>query len=168
MRYIKTEKVNPISNDFTILYDDREKNPWTFLEDNWPMKRKRLKVGDYTIQGLEDKIAIEKKSGLQEILTDLSGKKRKPFERFLKRLSDWPVKSIIVEEPLSSNTLYSALTILRKKSKGRSKLTASTVYHWVAVISSKYNIPIIFTDKYILKHVVAETMKIAYQKAQTL
>lgn len=168
MRYIKSKKVKPVSNDFTVYFDDRERDPWLFISDYWTLERKRLKVGDYTIQGLENKFTLEKKSGLLEILTNLSAPNRKRFERFLEKLSTYPVKCIIVEEPLTNSGIYSALKILHKKSKGKSRLTASTIYYWTAAISVKYNIPIIFVDKPTLKHIVVEVIKAAYRKAQEL
>lgn len=165
MRYIKKPKTKTPKSPLTILYDDREKAPWTFISDYWPMERKRLKVGDYIIKGFEDKFTLEKKSGILEILTDLSAPSRARFERFLEKLSAYPIKCIIVEETLSKSTIDRALKILYKKSRGKSKLTASTIYYWTAAITTKYNIPIIFVDKHTMKQVVVEVIKAAYQKA---
>lgn len=138
MRYKKKPK--PSDNNFTIVFDDREHKPWLFLKQRWPMVRKRLKVGDYSIEGFEDKIAIEKKSGLAELLSDLTAKNRSRFERFLKKLSKVPIRAIIVDDEISN--LQRAVALLRKKSK--TQLTEQTVYYWLAVIICKYNIPIIF------------------------
>lgn len=41
-----------------ILVDVYEKQPWKFERT----KRKRLKVGDYSLQGFESRIAVERKS----------------------------------------------------------------------------------------------------------
>ena len=74
MRYLKAKK---IPKQFTVLMDDREKKAWDLP---YKVERKRLKTGDYTVKGFEDKIAIEKKSGLVELLNDLTAKYR-PIER---------------------------------------------------------------------------------------
>ena len=40
MRYKKKPKKSDTTN-MTIIYDDREKKPWKFIEGHWPMKKKR-------------------------------------------------------------------------------------------------------------------------------
>jgi ERCC4-type nuclease len=167
MRY-KTKLRKPVLNDFTILYDDREKKHWSFLSEKWMMERTRLKVGDYTIKDFEDKIAIEKKSGIAELITDLSAANRKTFERFLKKLSVYPVKCIIVEQPLTNPGIYSTINILNKKSKGKLRLNAFTIFYWTAVILIEYNIPIIFTDVTSSRQIIPVIFEAAYQKALKL
>ena len=165
MRYLKKPKTKTPKSGPTILFDDREHNPWTFISDYWPMERKRLKVGDYTIKGFENRFTLEKKSGLLEILTDLSAPNRKRFERFLEKPSAYPIKCMVVEDPLTNALIYSTLTTLRKKSRGKSRLIASTIYHWTAVITTKYNIPLLFMDKSVVKQTIPIILKMAYQKA---
>lgn len=167
MRYKKKEKVI-LANDFTLLQDDREKRPWTFLSEIWPMETKRLWIGDYTIKGFEDKIAIEKKSGIKELLTNLNGVNRKTFKYFLEKLSTIPIKCIIVEEPLNSSQVYSVVKLLQKKSKNHSKLTADTIFYWTAYITIKYNIPMIYADKYTVKRILPNIIKTAYQKVSEI
>jgi len=142
MRYKKKPKLKPVE-PMVILYDDREKRYWMFLQQYWPMRKQRLKVGDYTIQGLEDQVAIEKKSSLEELLNDLTMKYRPTFVRFLTKLSKVPVKAIVVEDSLSN--VAKALEKVRRKSGGRSRLTPETIYYWLAQITIKYKIPVIFT-----------------------
>ncbi len=85
----------------TIIYDDRENKGWnetTFPRRSFTLARKRLSTGDYTIKGLEQVVAIERKSGWDEILTNLSTKRN--YNRFadeLKRMTKYPVRLLIVE-----------------------------------------------------------------------
>lgn len=163
-RYKKKPK--PLSNDITIVYDTREQKPWLFLSKRWPMKRKHLKVGDYSVEGFEDKIAIEKKSGINELLSNLTGKERPRFERFLKRMSKYPIKAIIVEEPFTYSAVSTRVYILRKKSNSR--LTEFTVFFWVSKIITKYNIPVIFIDKRSSEVFVPSLIERAIEKAKEL
>lgn len=85
----------PLLCDFTILVDTREQSPWSFTEIRGrsdqkyrplivPVKLAGLPTGDYSIEGLADGIAIERKS-----LTDLFGTilgDRERFERELERM----------------------------------------------------------------------------------
>ena len=139
MRYKKKPKPVPASSP-VILYDDREKNYWVLP---WEMKKKRLKVGDYTFEGYEDRVAIEKKSGIAELFKNLTAKERPRFVRMLKRLSKYEYKCIVVEDNL--NNVYPIWHTIRKKAPNM-KLDPRAIYYWTARIVFDYKIPIIFTN----------------------
>lgn len=95
-----------IAAPFVIAIDNKEQRPWSFAGicsgDGAasrtilvPTQVKSLGTGDYSIVGLEDEIAIERKS-----LTDLYatlGAGRSRFIRELERLDRFKVAMIIVE-----------------------------------------------------------------------
>ena len=119
-----TTAVMPIVVPFTVLIDDREGAPYAFTglhadasDDRGPLyvpKRfARLKTGDYTIEGLEDLVAIERKS-LEDLFGTL-GQRREQFEAEHQRMaeilaaggevvvvieSDW--RTILLEPPEDS------------------------------------------------------------------
>ena len=147
-RFIKSKKKKSrrITKSPVILYDDREKHPWTFLQAtgyDWTMERTRLKTGDYTFKGFEKKVSIEKKSGLSELFADLTAKNRPVFKEFLRRLSEFQIKAIIVEDDLSN--VRKCVTMLKSKSHGKLRMTEATIYYWVSIITVDYRIPVIFT-----------------------
>lgn len=162
MRYLKKKK---IPKQFTVLWDKREKRPWQLP---YKMEKAHLKTGDYTIKGFEDMVAIEKKSGLIELLNDLTAKYRPTFERFLKRLSKYPVKCIIVEDTLSELSISRALVHVKKKSGGRARLTSKTIYYWTAEIAAKYGIPIVFVGKASKAYILPEIFRAAFEKANEI
>ena len=162
MRYLKTKKV---FGGFTVLYDDREKKTWDLP---YKIEKRRLTTGDYTIKGFEKVIAIEKKSGLIELLNDLANGYRPTFERFLKRLSKYPIKCIVVEDALNNVTIGRALMYIGKKSRGKSRLTAKTINYWTSQISIKYNIPIIFVDKWAMMDLLPEVFRAAFERANEI
>jgi ERCC4-type nuclease len=141
MRYKRKPK---LKTNIVVVYDDREKHPWQFLSKRWPMKKKRLKVGDYSVSGYEDKIAIEKKSGFNELFSNLTGKERARFERFLLRLSAYPLKCIVVEQPFTNSILTRISAILQKRTPTR--LTPRTIHYWTSKIVA-LGIPILYVDK---------------------
>ncbi len=124
----------------TILYDDRERKPWKIYSLMFKFKRTRLKCGDYTIEGFEDIVAIEKKSGILELISNLSGKDRPRFKRFLEKLSKYPIKCIVIEDSLSH--IEAAF-----RSCPRTHLTPASIYYWLSVITIHYQIPILFVGK---------------------
>lgn len=162
MRYLKNKKV---PKQFTVLYDKQEKRPWVLP---YKMERVNLKTGDYTFKGFEKIVAIEKKSGLVELLNDLANGYRPTFERFLKRLSEYPVKVIVVEDTLSELSISRALIHIRKKSRGRARLTARSIYYWTADIAAKYGIPIVFVGKRAKMNLLPEIFRAAFEKANEL
>ena len=159
VRYIK----QPSDTRFTIVQDDREKQPWIF---SIPTKIKRLKVGDYTIQGYESIITIEKKSGIGELLNDLAVSYRPTFKRFLAKMQAHPVRVIVVQEELTEYNVKRALKVVVSKSRGRCRLTEQTIYHWVSEITMTYGIPILFLDWRVKDTMLPQLFQAAYKKAQ--
>lgn len=54
-----------------ILADTREKTPWDFSFFNAKQKFTYVKAGDYTIEGLEDIIMIERKKTVFELINNI-------------------------------------------------------------------------------------------------
>lgn len=79
--------------DLTCVIDTREQAPL----DLWPMQVERagLSTGDYSLKGLEDAIAIERKS-LPDLIACV-GVERERFDRELKRLQAYDVRAVVVE-----------------------------------------------------------------------
>lgn len=82
----------------TAIIDTREQHPLELrLHTGEMLKSQRtgLVTGDYSVLGLENEIAIERKS-----LADLYGcvaKERERFEKELKRMLAHPVRAVVVE-----------------------------------------------------------------------
>lgn len=79
--------------DLTIVIDSREQNPWTF--DEMKTELGTLSVGDYSVRGMEQTIAIERKS-LPDFVSCCGGE-RDRFQRELDRLRGWPISAVIIE-----------------------------------------------------------------------
>ncbi len=78
-----------------IVVDDREKRPLHFPPE-FPTEERRLDAGDYTVKGLEDLIAIERKS-LADLLHSISHD-RERFVRELRKLRSYQFSAIVVED----------------------------------------------------------------------
>lgn len=75
-----------------IVIDTREQTPWEF---DHPTVAGTLQAGDYSLQTLEDIIAIERKS-LPDLL-GVIGQGRERFEREIQRLQGYQCRAIIIE-----------------------------------------------------------------------
>lgn len=93
---------------FTVLIDNREQLPYTFDslppkaawrgEIEVPTERCYLVTGDYTISGLEDRFALERKS-LSDLYATI-GQHRERFEAEIQRLQDYQFAAVIIEATL--------------------------------------------------------------------
>lgn len=141
MSYLrKNKKVVNLGRPVTVLYDDREKKPWKIQSPDFTLSKCRLKCGDYTINGYSHIVAIEKKSGLKEFITNLGKKDRIRFERSLERLAEYPIKAIIIEACLD-HRLFSTLSSIP------TRLGPSSVYYWLNKIIVHYGIPVLFIGR---------------------
>lgn len=84
----------------TIVIDTREppETAWTF--GDLPVVRRKLEAGDYSIEGFENEVAIERKTSADLVSTLTFGRSR--FERELDLLRLYPRAVIFVEGDLES------------------------------------------------------------------
>jgi ERCC4-type nuclease len=92
----------PNINSFTIIRDTREKQGYTFEASNTKyhackgMICRKLDTGDYSIEGLEDKICIERKASVVELANNV-GISRRRFMAEIERMKEFPHKFLILE-----------------------------------------------------------------------
>jgi hypothetical protein len=81
-----------------ILRDTREKKgwDWTFGYENVEIVDQGIPTGDYTIEGYEELICVERKSSTSELALNL-GKHRKRFENELERLTSFRFRWVLCE-----------------------------------------------------------------------
>lgn len=126
----------------TLIFDKQEKKPWK--PKFFKATREHLPTGDYTFTGFEKIISIERKDSLKELLTNLSGRDRKRFYNEIDRLTEFPVRCIIVEDDLRN--LKKALREM-KQHMPNMKMSEETIYCWLCRMIFEYNIPVLFVGK---------------------
>lgn len=103
-----------------VIRDTREKDGqgWVFSPETKKTGRMQiagtettcLETGDYSIKGLEDTFAIERKQGFNELYTNLTNAEDKDrFYAEMERLSIFKYKYLIVETSLTSDMMGLAL-----------------------------------------------------------
>jgi len=78
-----------------VIADTREQNPWTFEDLGVHVTRATLHTGDYSLPGLEHRVAIERKSADDFVGTVL--RERARFYQELERLRAFEFRAVIVE-----------------------------------------------------------------------
>lgn len=122
---------------FTIIIDTREQLPLDFeiigvnKKIAIPQKFKGLESGDYSIEGMEDSIAIERKS-LEDLYSTL-GQDRDRFKREIIRLNEMDFSAVVIEA-----TLQNIYDPLECRYKWRSKLSPQSVLGTIADWKIRY------------------------------
>tara|TARA_Y100000310_G_scaffold253648_1_gene260540 strand:+ start:735 stop:1175 length:441 start_codon:yes stop_codon:yes gene_type:complete len=122
-----------------IIIDSREQKPlWKKSTKTTQFEMKGLFIGDYSIKGYEDKIAIERKSP-----TDLFGTLGRGHKRFKKELEKslkYKYFGIYIETSFGN--------ILNKnfKHSHKSKMKGFVIIKILETIKLKYNIDVVFCN----------------------
>lgn len=82
-----------------MIVDTREQKPWQFPSDEFNVVRRGLIAGDYSIAGMENKVAIERKS-IGDLVNTVIGQWLR-FRKELNRLSGYEFAAIVVEADVS-------------------------------------------------------------------
>lgn len=116
-----------------IIIDTRERTPFSF--PGYRVKRSGLSVGDYSVQGHEDRLAIERKSGPDLINTLLVNKER--FEKELERGQEFEMLAIVVECSMASLLL---------SMRGKTSVPLRVILSRLGIVCSKHRVPFFFCD----------------------
>lgn len=96
----------PKAPAYTVIKDTREQDGYTFERFSGRyhqcdgMVVRKLDTGDYSLEGLEDKICIERKARVSELAINL-GKDKRRFMAEIVRMKDFPFKFLILEFTLA-------------------------------------------------------------------
>ncbi len=129
----------------TVLIDTREQRPFSLvqLHPNWIGKLKfaTLKTGDYSIEGMENLLALERKSMIDAIQSTMAGRAR--FMRSCKRLAVFRWKAILIEATYEEMKSF-------YRSQDDDLLTEAhpnAVCGTYDAIEAKFGIPILYTSR---------------------
>ena len=124
-----------------ILVDTREKVPFEFLNvRNWieKTKKKKLDVGDYSIEGMEDQIALERKT-LTDLITTLM-QHRKRFFKLCEKLTKYRWRALLIEATYEDvKSPYDDLNTIAHPNAVSGSLDA---------LEARFGIPVIYTSFY--------------------
>jgi ERCC4-type nuclease len=117
----------------TIIVDNREQLPYPFNGYECEVKQGTLYTSDYSIEGLEEYIAIEVKHSLSDLICCMTSD-RERFKHNLLRMQGVKVKAVIIEANLSDII----------KHNYRSKIHPNSVIGSISSWTIRYGVPFIF------------------------
>ncbi|NCD22612.1 MAG: hypothetical protein EOL90_06720 [Spartobacteria bacterium] len=117
-----------------VVVDSREQCPFRFEGFNAVVEVAGLEAGDYSLQGFERRVAIERKS-LPDLVACL-GVERERFARELSRLRGYDCAAVVVEA--SADDL--------RAGHFRAKLNPEAAWQSVLAFAQRYRIPFFWSD----------------------
>ncbi len=122
-------------SSFTIIRDTREKTGWLFQGEQ--VELKALKTGDYSLEGFEDQISIERKKSVGELAGNVTQAR---FEREMKRMSEIPHAFILLEFSMFDLDIYPVGTNLPRRIKKKIRIRGNFIKSVLKRYLLEYNI----------------------------
>lgn len=132
------------------MIDTREQEPYTFDPARAAVAYRALPAGDYTVEGFETRVAVERKTVEDLVSTVIRSRER--FARELEKLTTYDSACVVVEGNLSD--------VL--DANYRSGANPNSVFGSVMAIIVEYGIPVYFcgdrqtarrfVESYLLRH----------------
>lgn len=129
-----------------LIVDTREKEPWQFEGDDAfaGVLYKKLDGGDYSLQGLEDIIVIERKATVDELFVNFTTNKERIKAEF-ERLAKHKFKILVVEETCDDVMNPYKYYINKKKiNKKNPKMPVAVVASNLTNLMLEHNVYVIF------------------------
>jgi len=125
--------------DFTIIVDTREQQPWAF--DHYVKANIKLDAGDYSIQGLQHLLGIERKKSVNEIANNITEPR---FKDAISRLAQLKYSFLLLEFDIEDILNYPIGSSLPKKLWDKVKISPAFLMKHVLDWQLIHNINVIF------------------------
>lgn len=123
---------------FNILVDTREQQPWDLQSAQIDKTiSHKLDTGDYTIEGFENILCIERKKSVAEIAGNLTSQR---FERELERMSVYPYAFLILEFGISDILSYPVGSSIPPSKWKRIRIRGKYIMSELAKLSITYDV----------------------------
>ncbi len=126
-------------SNISIIIDSREKKPLSF---SFPVIVTKLDTGDYSLQGFEDKLCIERKGSINEWYQNCVQKR---FWNEMDRTKTFPMRYLLLEfEPEDIDNLPYSLK-LPKKIWSKMKINPKYIWKCLHRVQFEYQVITLFT-----------------------
>lgn len=126
-------------NDFTIIIDTREQQPWTFSE--YATAHKKLDTGDYSVDGLQHLLCIERKKSISEFANNITESR---FKDVVMRMSQLKYSFLLLEFDLEDVLIYPIGSTVPKKMWDKIKISPAFLIKHLLELEINHNIKVIF------------------------
>jgi len=147
-------------DEFTIIVDTREQLPWEFGAHT--TAKRKLDTVDYSIEGLENLLTIERKQSVSEIANNITEKR---FPAFLERMSEIPHKFMLFEFDLQEVYDFPVGSDIPKKLWEKLRVSNNFILKQISLFHIKYGIHTVFCgDSDNAEKLAVRIMRTVYDK----
>ena len=140
-----------------IIIDTREKTPWYFNSTSATTTFRKLDTGDYSIDGYEDILCIERKKSVSEIANNITDPR---FKRELERMAEFKHKILILEFDYRHIDAFPEGSDIPPKLKKRVRIKGPFIIKCLSRIITKYGITVLpCSNSIYAEHVAYSIMK---------
>jgi hypothetical protein len=125
--------------DFTIIIDTREQKPWTF--SGHIVANKKLDTGDYSIEGLENIVCIERKQSSSEFANNIVESR---FKDVIERMSNIKYAFLLLEFDLQDLLQYPIGSTVPRRMWDKIKISPSFLIKNILELQLNHNIIVYF------------------------
>ena len=145
-----------------IIVDTREKEPYTFYGEDVEIHYDKLDTADYTLVGLENKLAVERKKSVSEISQNLISAR---FTKELKRMTQIPHSFIVCEFSLQQLIDFPVGANLPPKVFKKIKITGRFLLRRMCEVMRDFtNVKVLFCDnRYLGEEMTLSILKRFYK-----
>jgi len=139
------------SKPFTIIKDTREQEGYTFEPSSSRyhtckgMVTRKLDTGDYSIEGLEDKLCIERKASVVEFANNI-GHDQVRFLKEIDRMKEFPYRFLVFEFSLSNLMNFPEDSGIPESDWGKLKVTNKFMLKMIMEFQLHHDIHVLFCD----------------------
>lgn len=126
-------------DNFTIIVDTREQQPWDFT--HYATAHRKLDTGDYSIEGLENIVCIERKKSASEFANNIVESR---FANVVSRLSNIKYSFLLLEFDLEDLLVYPIGSTVPKKLWNKIKITPAFLIKNILELQINHNIIVYF------------------------
>ena len=131
--------------NFTVIKDTREQEGYHFSKYDKceGMVERKLDTGDYSIEGLEERICVERKASPEELATNL-GQKKHAFMNEIERMKPFRHKFILLEFSLQDLVDFPEGSRIPESQKAKVKISGKYMLKMLMEFQLKHNIHVVF------------------------
>ena len=139
------------SKPFTIIKDTREQDGYSFAASSSRyhtcngMVSRKLDTGDYSIEGLEDKLCIERKASVVEFANNV-GHDQVRFLKEIERMKDFPYKFLVFEFSLTDLMNFPEGSNIPESDWGKLRVTNKFMLKMIMEFQLHHDIKVLFCD----------------------
>lgn len=126
-------------NNFKVIIDTREQQPWEF--ERVAYANRKLDTGDYSVEGYENLLCVERKKSVGEIATNITEKR---FKDVLERMKQYKYSFLILEFDLEDIYQFPIGSNIPKRLWNTLRVSSGFIIKNLLEIQLQYGIHVLF------------------------